>query len=64
SDPEWGERLVAWVVPADPSEPPDLASLRAFAADQLPRYAVPRELVLVDRLPRSSAGKVTRSALG
>jgi O-succinylbenzoic acid--CoA ligase len=64
SDAEWGERLVAWVVPVDPSEPPDLASLRAFAADQLPRYAVPRELVLVDRLPRSSTGKVARRALG
>ena len=64
TDPEWGERVVAWVVPIDPSEPPDLVSLRAFAADQLPRYAVPRELVLVDRLPRSSTGKVARRALG
>jgi O-succinylbenzoic acid--CoA ligase len=63
SDSEWGERVVAWVVPADPSEPPDLDTLRVFAADQLPRYAVPGELVLVDRLPRSSAGKVARSAL-
>ncbi len=63
-DPEWGERVVAWVVAADPSEPPDLPSLRAFAADQLPRYAVPRELVLVDRLPRSSTEKVVRGALG
>jgi O-succinylbenzoic acid--CoA ligase len=62
-DPEWGERVVALVVPADPGEPPDLASLRSFAADQLPRYAVPRELVLVDHLPRSSAGKVVRRLL-
>jgi O-succinylbenzoic acid--CoA ligase len=62
-DPEWGERVVALVVPADPGEPPDLASLRSFAADQLPRYAVPRELVLVDRLPRSSAGKLVRRLL-
>jgi O-succinylbenzoic acid--CoA ligase len=62
-DPEWGERVVALVVPADPDEPPDLPSLRSFAADQLPRYAVPRELVLVDRLPRSSAGKVVRRLL-
>jgi acyl-CoA synthetase (AMP-forming)/AMP-acid ligase II len=62
-DPEWGERVVALVVPADPGEPPDLASLRSFAADQLPRYAVPRELVLVDSLPRSSAGKLVRRLL-
>ena len=28
-DPEWGERVVAWVVPADPAAPPSLAELRA-----------------------------------
>jgi O-succinylbenzoic acid--CoA ligase len=63
-DPEWGERVVAWVVPTDATEPPDLAALRTVVADQLPAYAAPRELVLVGRLPRSSAGKVARHELG
>jgi O-succinylbenzoic acid--CoA ligase len=62
-DPEWGERLVAWVVPADPNEPPDLATLRAVVADQLPAYAAPRELVVVASLPRSTSGKVARRQL-
>jgi O-succinylbenzoic acid--CoA ligase len=62
-DPEWGDRVVAWVVPSDPAEPPDLGSLRTFVADQLPAYAAPRELVLVARLPRSSVGKVARHKL-
>lgn len=62
-DPEWGDRVVAWVVPSDPAEPPDLGSLRTFVADQLPAYAAPRELVLVARLPRSSLGKVARHKL-
>jgi O-succinylbenzoic acid--CoA ligase len=62
-DPEWGDRVVAWVVPTDPAEPPDLASLRTFVADQLPAYAAPRELVLVGRLPRSAIGKVARHEL-
>lgn len=62
-DPEWGDRVVAWVVPTDPAEPPDLASLRTFVADQLPAYAAPRELILVGRLPRTSAGKVARHEL-
>jgi O-succinylbenzoic acid--CoA ligase len=63
-DPGWGERVVAWVVPTDAAEPPDLAALRTVVADQLPAYAAPRELVLVGRLPRSSAGKVARHELG
>jgi O-succinylbenzoic acid--CoA ligase len=62
-DPEWGDRVVAWVVPTNPAEPPDLASLRTFVADQLPAYAAPRELVLVGRLPRSAIGKVARQEL-
>ena len=40
-DPEWGQRVVAWVVPVDSSRPPTLSSLRAFAAEQLPSYAAP-----------------------
>jgi O-succinylbenzoic acid--CoA ligase len=63
-DPEWGDRVVAWVVPTDPAEPPDLASLRTFVADRLPNYAAPRELVLLSRMPRSAAGKVARHRLG
>jgi O-succinylbenzoic acid--CoA ligase len=62
-DPEWGDRVVAWVVPRDLAKPPDLASLRTFVTDQLPAYAAPRELVLVGRLPRSAVGKVARHEL-
>jgi o-succinylbenzoate---CoA ligase len=62
-DPEWGERVVAWVVPTDPNEPPDLATVRAVVAEQLPAYAGPRELVLVASLPRSASGKVARREL-
>jgi O-succinylbenzoic acid--CoA ligase len=62
-DPEWGERVVAFVVPADPADPPTLAELREAVAERLPRYAAPRELVLVPSLPRTSLGKVRRPAL-
>jgi o-succinylbenzoate---CoA ligase len=50
-DPEWGTRVVALVVPADPSTPPTLARLRELVGGELPRYKAPRELVLVDELP-------------
>ena len=62
-DPEWGQRVVAWVVPDDPSDPPTLDELRDAAAASLPRHAAPRELRLVPRLPRTFSGKVRRAAL-
>ncbi len=62
-DPEWGEVVVAYVVPRPGTAPPDLASLRARAKEQLPGYAAPRRLVLVAALPRTPLGKVRRHAL-
>ncbi|MEV1246087.1 AMP-binding protein [Nonomuraea sp. NPDC050022] len=56
-DPEWGEIVVAVVVPADPAGPPTLDQLRAYAADRLPVYAAPRQLRLMSRLPLLANGK-------
>jgi O-succinylbenzoic acid--CoA ligase len=64
ADPEWGQRVVAYVVPADPTAPPSLEQLRDHAAMSLPRHKAPRELVLVpEGLPRTASGKVRRAAL-
>ena len=62
SDPQWGERVVAWVVPSD-EEAPSLEDLRRIVAETIAPWAAPRELVLVDDLPRTAAGKVRRRAL-
>lgn len=62
-DPEWGQRVVAFVVPTDRSAPPELATLRDAVGAKLPRYAAPRELVLVDTIPRTALGKIRRSEL-
>ncbi|MEV4222646.1 MULTISPECIES: AMP-binding protein [unclassified Nonomuraea] len=56
-DPEWGELVVAAVVPADPAAPPTLAQLRAYCADRLPPYAVPRDLRLLPSMPLLANGK-------
>jgi O-succinylbenzoic acid--CoA ligase len=61
SDPEWGERVVAWVVPSD--DAPSLDELRRIVAETIAPWAAPRELVLVDDLPRTAAGKVRRREL-
>ena len=61
SDPEWGERVVAWVVPSDVA--PSLEELRRIVAETIAPWAAPRELVIVDDLPRTAAGKVRRREL-
>jgi O-succinylbenzoic acid--CoA ligase len=62
-DPEWGERVVAWVVPVPGSPPPVLSELRDRVGDQLGRWAAPREVAVVAALPRTPSGKVRRAAL-
>lgn len=62
-DPEWGQRVVAFVVPTDLADPPTLEELRRFAATLIARHKAPRELVLVDELPRTFSGKLRRVAL-
>ncbi|MBS0251094.1 MAG: acyl--CoA ligase, partial [Proteobacteria bacterium] len=41
----------------------DADSLKTFAAERLAAYKVPREIVFVDKLPRTANGKVQRKAL-
>ncbi|MGI8938080.1 MAG: class I adenylate-forming enzyme family protein [Iamia sp.] len=62
-DPEWGQRVVAWVVPAPAGPMPTLDQLRGGVRDQLPAWAAPREVRLVDALPRTAIGKVRRDLL-
>jgi o-succinylbenzoate---CoA ligase len=62
-DPEWGQRVAAFVVPRDPARPPTLAELRAFTRRRLAAAKAPRELVLVPALPRGPSGKLLRRLL-
>jgi o-succinylbenzoate---CoA ligase len=56
-DPEWGERVIAVVVPADPANPPALELLRLHVRERLPRYAAPSRVVVVDAVPLLPSGK-------
>jgi malonyl-CoA/methylmalonyl-CoA synthetase len=58
---EWGETVVAWVVPAG-ARPP-VETLEALAAGQLAGYKRPRAYRFVDSLPRNAMGKVQRDRL-
>ena len=55
-DPEWGERVVAYVVG-------DTDGLREFARERLPGFKSPKEYRRVEELPRTASGKLLRNRL-
>jgi malonyl-CoA/methylmalonyl-CoA synthetase len=55
---EWGETVVAYVV-----GDPDPVSLQELAAAELAPFKCPRQVRLIDALPRNALGKVVRSEL-
>jgi len=61
-DPEFGQRLRAFVVPSpDSTRDPD--EIKAFVKSNLARYKVPRDVVFLDELPRNATGKLLRRVL-
>ena len=62
-DPEWGEAVTAFVVAADPAEPPDAARLRSRVREAVSVYAAPKRVVLVPEFPLLPSGKPDRAAL-
>jgi o-succinylbenzoate---CoA ligase len=61
-DDEWGQRVVAAVVPTDGSEP-ELAALRAWVTQRLGAPAAPRELHTIASVPALHTGKADRRAV-
>ncbi|MET8566933.1 acyl-CoA synthetase [Streptomyces sp. NPDC004783] len=62
-DADLGERIVAWVVPADPQAPPPLEELAGHVAGRLAPHKRPRTVRYLDALPRNDMGKVMKRAL-
>ncbi len=63
-DDEWGQRVVAVIVPEAPAQaagPPVLATLRGAVRHVLPPWCAPKEMVVVTALPRTPLGKVRRA---
>lgn len=60
---EWGEEVVAWVVPVEGHDCPTVDTLREFAGRYLAAYKLPRRVVVQDALPRNALGKLTRHQL-
>ncbi|MFJ9018940.1 acyl-CoA synthetase [Streptomyces sp. NPDC102259] len=62
-DPDLGERIVAWVVPADPGSPPAEDELADHVARRLAPHKRPRVVRYLDALPRNDMGKIMKRAL-
>ncbi|MDN3295706.1 acyl-CoA synthetase [Streptomyces ficellus] len=62
-DPDLGERIVAWIVPADPQAPPSADELAGHVAAQLAPHKRPRGVRYLDALPRNDMGKIMKRAL-
>lgn len=63
-DPDLGERIVAWVVPADPESPPGVEELADHVARRLAPHKRPRVVHHLDALPRNDMGKIMKRSLG
>ncbi|NEY35431.1 AMP-binding protein [Streptomyces sp. PRKS01-65] len=63
-DADLGERIVAWVVPADPADPPGLEELAGHVARRLAPHKRPRVVRHLGSLPRNDMGKVMKRELG
>ncbi|BBX89858.1 bile acid CoA ligase [Mycolicibacterium boenickei] len=59
-DTQYGQRLVAFVVLSGSATPDDL---KAYVRENLANYKVPREITVLDELPRNSTGKIDRRQL-
>jgi acyl-CoA synthetase (AMP-forming)/AMP-acid ligase II len=61
-DEQYGQRLAAFVV-LTPGARVAVDDLKQHVRDNLANYKVPREIVVLDELPRSSTGKIARRDL-
>jgi fatty-acyl-CoA synthase len=61
-DPEFGQRLKAFVVRTEDSKL-DVEGVRDYVKANLARYKVPRDVEFLDELPRNATGKLLRTKL-
>ena len=60
--PDFGEAVLALIV-ARPGASPDLDAIQTAIAGSLARFKHPRQLIIVDELPRNTMGKVQKNLL-
>jgi fatty-acyl-CoA synthase/long-chain acyl-CoA synthetase len=63
ADEHYGEAPLAVIAPRDPADPPTAAEIDAFCREHLASYKRPRDVVIVEALPRNPSGKVLKTTL-
>jgi acyl-CoA synthetase (AMP-forming)/AMP-acid ligase II len=63
-DPEWGQRIIAAIVPTHdaPAHTPSqwLATIREHLDGQLAAFKHPKSIIVTERLPRNALGKLQK----
>jgi acyl-CoA synthetase (AMP-forming)/AMP-acid ligase II/uncharacterized protein YndB with AHSA1/START domain len=62
-DREFGQRFAAYIAVRQGSRL-NAHAVRNYVHDHLPRFAVPRDVIFLDDLPRNATGKVVKRLLG
>ncbi|MCQ4214269.1 acyl-CoA synthetase [Streptomyces longispororuber] len=62
-DPDLGEQVVAWIVPADAEHPPTTEELANHVAARLSPHKRPRTVHYLEALPRNDMGKILKRSL-
>ena len=62
ADDTWGE-VVAVAAAVEEGAELDIEGLRAWCRDRLSNYKIPKQLLVIDSLPRNAMGKVTKPAI-
>lgn len=62
-DQRLGEIIRAYIVAADPADPPDAEEMRLYCRERLAGFKVPAQWMFVDALPRNAVGKLLRKEL-
>jgi long-chain acyl-CoA synthetase len=60
-DPEWGEAVVAFIVPRGAAPPTE--ELDRLCLDHIARFKRPKEYRFIERLPKNNYGKVVKTEL-
>lgn len=62
-DEQWGERPKAYVTARKASSPPTPDDVIAFAKSKEKKFMVPKEVEVLDELPKTSTGKIRKNVL-
>jgi acyl-CoA synthetase (AMP-forming)/AMP-acid ligase II len=62
-DEKYGEALLAFIAMTDGFAPPSTEEMVDFCRNKLAGYKIPRQLEIIDALPRNPTGKIQKMVL-